>query len=85
MNGSNQAIGSQALLTHLLKVVAPCDPICESFLFFGSFFLVLLFWPHHTGCEILVPRPEIEPRPSAVKAPSPNHWTAREVPYFNHF
>ena len=31
-------------------------------------------------CEILVPWPGIEPRPSAVKVRSPNHWTARKVP-----
>ena len=31
-------------------------------------------------CAILVPRPEIKPAPSAVKAWSPNHWTAREFP-----
>ena len=29
---------------------------------------------------ILVPQPGIEPRPSAVKPRSPNHWTAREFP-----
>ena len=28
----------------------------------------------------LVPLPGIEPGPSAVKAWSPNHWTAREFP-----
>ena len=38
------------------------------------------FWPHHMAFRILVPWPGIEPQPSAVKAPSPNHWTAREVP-----
>ena len=32
------------------------------------------------ACGILVPSPGIEPRPSAVKAQSPNHWTARELP-----
>ena len=32
------------------------------------------------ACGILVPRPGIEPRPSAVKAHSINHWTAREFP-----
>ena len=31
---------------------------------------------------ILVPGPGIEPAPSAVKAQSPNHWTAREFPSF---
>ena len=29
---------------------------------------------------ILVPQPGIEPRPSAVRVRSPNHWTAREYP-----
>ena len=33
------------------------------------------------ACGILVPRPGIEPRPSAVKALSPNQWTTREVPF----
>ena len=34
---------------------------------------------------ILVYRPGIEPVPLAVKARSPNHWTAREfpIPYLN--
>ena len=34
--------------------------------------------PHCTTCGILVPWPEIKPRSSAAKAPSPNHWTTRE-------
>ena len=32
------------------------------------------------ACGILVPRPGMEPGPSAVKAPTPNHWTTRELP-----
>ena len=32
---------------------------------------------------ILVPRPGLEPTPSAVKLPTPNHWTAREFPLQN--
>ena len=32
-------------------------------------------------CGILVPWPGIEPRPSAVKAWSPYHWTTREFPW----
>ena len=28
----------------------------------------------------LVPLPEIKPRPSALRAWSPNHWIAREFP-----
>ena len=30
------------------------------------------FWPHHTVCGILVSRPVVKPRPSAVRAQSPN-------------
>ena len=32
------------------------------------------------ACGILVPRPGIEPGAPAVKALSPNRWTAREFP-----
>ena len=42
-----------------------------------SFFFL---WLHHATYRILVPRPGIEPQPLAVKARSPNHWTAREFP-----
>ena len=31
--------------------------------------------------RILVLQPEIEPGPMAVKAPSPNHWTTKELAY----
>ena len=37
------------------------------------------------ACGILVPWPGLEPRPTAVKTPSPNHWTARELPPLHHF
>ena len=47
------------------------------FLFSFIFFTVL-----HSLLRILVPQPGNEPRPSAVKVPSPNHWTAREFPAF---
>ena len=43
------------------------------------------FRSHHEVCRILVPRPGIEPWPLAVKAPSPNHWTAREFPIIKYF
>ena len=39
------------------------------------------FWKYCLACEILVPRPGIEPRPLAVRLWSPNHWTAREFPH----
>ena len=32
----------------------------------------------HVACGILVPRPGIESKPLAVKAPSPNQWTTRD-------
>ena len=38
------------------------------------------FLPHHSAHGILVPPLEIEPRPTAVKVPSSNHWTTREFP-----
>ena len=36
------------------------------------------FWLFHAACRVLVSQPGIVPL--AVKAWSPNHWTAREVP-----
>ena len=42
-------------------------------------FYLFIFWPHLAACGILV-SPGIEPVPPAVKAQSPNHWTAREFP-----
>ena len=32
------------------------------------------------ACGYSVPQSGIEPKPLAVKAPSPNHWAARESP-----
>ena len=46
---------------------------------------LFVFWLCLVACRILVPQPGIEPRPSAVKAQSPNHWTAREFPSFYFF
>ena len=37
-------------------------------------------WLRHVACRILVPQPMIEPRPSAMKARSPNHWTTGKFP-----
>ena len=45
----------------------------------GTVLLLLLFFLA-TPCGISVPRPGIELGPTAVKAGSPNHWTAREFP-----
>ena len=40
------------------------------------FRFTLLFWLHHVACRILVPHLGTELVPLAVKAASPNHWTA---------
>ena len=42
--------------------------------------LNFFYWLLCTACEILVSWPGIKPMPSAVKAWSPIHWTAREFP-----
>ena len=49
------------------------------------FFLIKknYFWPCLMACGILVPQPGIKARPTTVKAPSPNHWTSREFPFFS--
>ena len=36
-------------------------------LYLGSTTPFFFFWPHYMTCRILVTRPGIEPRPSAVK------------------
>ena len=41
---------------------------------------IYFFWPCLVACGILVPRPGIEPRPSAVKAQSPNHRPPENSP-----
>ena len=40
--------------------------------------VLFYFWPQRTTCRILVPQAGIESSPSAVKAPSPDHWTTRK-------
>ena len=54
------------------RIIGDLDSQAEEFIF--------LFFNLATPCGILVPRTGIEPAPSAVKARSPNHWTAREFP-----
>ena len=44
----------------------------------GAFFFFFLFWPCSVACGLLVPKPGIKPRPLAVNAWSPNHWTTRK-------
>ena len=38
--------------------------------------------PYYSVWGILVPQPEIQPRPLAVRTQSPNHWTTREFPAY---
>ena len=56
----------------------------QSFLYIPLFFLTSLFCfgLHHTAYGILVPWLEIERKTLAVKALSPNHWTARKFPVY---
>ena len=46
------------------------------FLLCSAFSYLFIFWPCHVACRILVPQPGT----SAVKAWSPNYWTARKFP-----
>ena len=43
-------------------------------------YLFIYFKLCHMAYQILGPQPGIEPGHTAVKAPSPSHWTTREVP-----
>ena len=43
-----------------------------------TWYFCLSIWLCRAACGIFVPRPGIEPGPSAVRVQSPNHWTARE-------
>ena len=45
--------------------------------------MIIFLWPRPTTCGILVSQPGIEPRPTALKAPSLKHWTARELPHIS--
>ena len=52
------------------------------FLILEFFVLFCFVWPCCVACGILVPWPGVEPRPSTVKAQSPNHWADREFPLY---
>ena len=80
---------SPALAGRLSTTVPPGKPKAGGFLItaeppgksplfildLGNFFF---FWPCCAACGVLIPLQGIEPWPMAVKALSPNHWTARE-------
>ena len=48
-----------------------------------QFSFCFCFWPCFMACEILIPWPRTESRSLALKAVSPNNWTAREFPLFS--
>lgn len=53
----------------------------------GSIYFLFIFLAALEICGVLVPHPGAGPRPSAVKAPSPNLWATGEFPHstFCHF
>ena len=53
--------------------------VCELYLNKAATLLLFLGHTACLVCRILVPRPEIEPRSIAVKAPSLNHWTGNSL------
>ena len=66
---------SSVIYIHI--IVQPLtSPISRTFHHF--FFM----WPYHAACGISGPQPRTEPRPLAMKAQSPNHWTTREFQEF---
>ena len=79
----SQCLQAPAGITHNLKrgrreKRRKMNKMCFSkMMLFLSFFLSFFFFGL-TACGILVPQPGTEPGPSAVKAQSPKHWTARE-------
>ena len=56
--------------------------VVEFWILFIFFFFFFFFGLCCLACGILVPRPGIEPGPSAVRAQSPNDWTTREFPHY---
>ena len=84
--GSPQLTENTASPSHALSVRCPkgllsCDDCILAddtldLLYCSCFLLdIFIFWPGHTVCKILV-----EPWATAVKAPSPDGWIAREFP-----
>ena len=74
--------GSLYFLTAFIQFPLPPCPAFgnhKSDLFFYDFVCLFVF-AAPAACGILVPQPGIEPGPLAVKMPSPNHQTARELP-----
>ena len=75
------ASNNKKTLLHWMWYINRIVPIENKTFSIGkNLFKNFIFWPCHTAGGILVPWPGIESGHSAVKAWSPNHWTAREFP-----
>ena len=70
-------IGRQ-ILYHWCQLFAIYISLMKCLLRSLAYFLFIYFCC--MACGFLIPWPKTEPRPLAVKAQSPNHWTAREFP-----
>ena len=78
LESAGEVLNVQPQFSHFIKMTQNSFLMCRtnglrlssSFLFFGCL----------VACRFLVPWQAIEPRSSAVKVQSPNHWTAREFP-----
>ena len=79
LNTDCQALPGSSTCTHAIPSAWKLVPSVHLIQFHIVFFF--FFWPHWVACGILVPWPGIEPESLAVRAPSPNHWTARELPH----
>ena len=79
--GNTSTVDSKLSSLYFNKVSLYHKSISHSIFVNGAkkipFFFFLLY---HMACRILVPRPGMEPRPTKVKLPNPNHWTTREFP-----
>ena len=56
--------------------------MCVCIYIYIYIYIKVWFWLYLEAGGVLVPRSGTELVPSAVRAWSPNHWTAREVPTF---
>lgn len=65
-------LGTKVLMLWVSKGLNPAFSV--------SGILFCFMWLRREACGISISRPGIEPMPSATKAWSPNHWTAKEFP-----
>ena len=75
-----QALHQRLLLEVGAKHYSRVCKLCDVFLFFFVWLFLFSLGRAGAACGILVPQPETELKPLAVRARSPNHWTARAFP-----